>query len=126
MTEPCVWQLIGADIQSPGYCQQWSNRQIQCPDCITTTGRTCNRINDRRCTIKHMSKPCVWKLIGTNIQCSCYCQQRCNRQIQCSDCITTAGRTSDCICNSSGTREHMTEPGVWELVGTNSKISCNS
>ena len=36
-------------------------------------------IDHSSCCSKHMSKPGVWKLIGTNVQCPCYCEEWGNR-----------------------------------------------
>ena len=64
-----------------------------------------------------MSVPGVWQLIGAYIQCSCNGQQWSDCHVQCPDRITTTGCTSNCINDSRRTGKHMSNPGVWKLIG---------
>src|SRR5215204_3309117 len=126
MTEPCVWKLICTNCQISCHGQQRCNSQVECSDCITTTGCTCDGIDHLPCCIKDVTEPCVWKLIGTNCKISCNSQQRSNSQIKCPNRITTTGCTCNSVRDYSCASKHMAKPGVWKVIGTNCKVSCNS
>src|SRR4029078_7796367 len=116
MSKPCVWQLVSTYRCTVCLRQQWVHCKCQCPYRITTVIACCS-ICDRCSSIEHMSKPCVWQLVSTYRCTVCLRQQWVHCKCQCPYRITTVIACCS-ICDRCSSIEHMSKPGVWQLVST--------